>query len=471
MSRGLIGKMVNQIGRFCRPTGAVFMVLNGFLCALLLTTMLSACSVARLLTDSEQEKGPFMQRLLTTADTMLARNDHQNALLLYEKILFHSDSVNYDLYGVQALNGYGETLIHVGRTKEALDVFQRSLIEQEYDNERAHLGLAKAYLTLEQTERAIEHYGIVLQEFPDNPYAYNGLGVAYDSQGLHDQAQRAYQKGLSYAPEHIALSNNLGVSLILSGRFQQAINVLKERSFDEKASAKIRQNLAFAYAFMGELETAERISRIDLDPDASRQHVNFFQKLRAEQIANLNKRHHENNVSKKEKPAMTTTHTPPPQPQTPSADGMDRMPPKSVKPIPSDGRADIYAQPKIIEALNELKKKEEKETIPPANQQKEQPTADKQAIVTTQPAALDAPSVYTVQVATYRSFESASRTAQRLRQKGYTPRIEQIKGKKGSVFHVLRIGYYNQADEAVKTIERVYETLGVLGEIRITKRG
>ncbi|MBC6443955.1 MAG: tetratricopeptide repeat protein [Alphaproteobacteria bacterium GM202ARS2] len=461
-------------------------------CLVLACPVLAACS-ASLNGAIDEHGGSFMQRLLATADNLSGKRDYDNALILYKKIIDHASSEDDELYGMAALNGYGETLMALERPQDAVTVFEHSLSQQPYDNGRALFGLAKTYLALGRIEEAIENYLLIVQMWPENPEGYNGLGVAYDSKGFHDEAQKTYRKGLSYAPGDVSLSNNLGVSLILNGRFAEAVHALQPLSFDQKATPKVRQNLAFAYAFLGDMKAAEQISRIDLDPQASQRNLEFFRQLRAKQMAQM---------VMTRTPARTAdsakdTALPPQEHRQPTSSAMaqNRPPPStemsasaptdaSAPPTPPTKRPqqDIFTEPTIIAALDRLaeqervpssaplsaplpsqKKPQQKSTTEAKNvakgvlerTPKQQPIAEKQR--------------YTVQVATYSSRSRANSTAERLRREGYAPRVSQEKNKRGRIFHVLRVGSYQKTSDAIKTVEDVYRLLGVLGEIRIKK--
>ena len=468
--------------------------------AILAYVVLGCYALAGCSATVEEHGGSFMQRLLMTADGLRSKQDNDNALILYKKVIEHASSEDDELHGVDALNGYGETLLALERVQEAAEVFEHALGRQPYDNGRALFGLAKAYLALGRVEEAIENYLLIVQTWPESPEGYNGLGVAYDSKGFHDEAQKTYRKGLAYAPGDISLTNNLGVSLTLSGRFAEAIRALQALSFDQKATPKIRQNLAFAYAFLGNMEAAEQISRIDLAPQDSQRNLDFFRRLRAEQIAantapaktilpsspddapRANGKDISNNIFKDAPTAPSTSMSAPPKQQA-------RMPTKEKRPAnqpshekPSAPQQDIFNEPAIIEALDNLA---EQQPAPPANTQKaESASSDSLDVFKTVETGRDSTQqkkkqprvakkagrqgLYTVQVATYRSRDRANMTAERLRREGYTPKISRKKSKAGRTFHVLRIGSYKKTSDAIKDVEKVYRLLGVLGEIRIS---
>lgn len=173
-----------------------------------------------------------------------------------------------------------DTLIELGEYDEAAQRFQK-VLGDDADNAAAHRGYGRALLGLSRPEVAITHYQAALESDPNDVQAYNGLGVALDLAGRHDEAEATYRKGLEVAPDSILLRNNLGLSLALAGRADEAIQVLTVVVNEPGAKARNRQNLALAYGISGDLVSAERISRLDLDEESVQNNLAYFATLAA----------------------------------------------------------------------------------------------------------------------------------------------------------------------------------------------
>src|SRR5206468_8194127 len=120
----------------------------------------------------------------------------------------------------------------------------------------ARRGLASALIGMGQPTLAEEQIALVLQADSSDYRALNVLGVALDMQGRHAEAQANYRRALELAPEYLPTRSNFGLSLAITGSSQEAIALLAPVATARGSDARIRQNLAFAYAMAGDFENA-----------------------------------------------------------------------------------------------------------------------------------------------------------------------------------------------------------------------
>jgi Flp pilus assembly protein TadD len=130
-------------------------------------------------------------------------------------------------------------------------------------------------------ESAIPLYGRALQADPRDYRTLNAYGVVLDMMGRHTEAQARYRQGIEIAPDFMALRSNYGLSLAISGQAQEAIAQLVPLMGSRGADGRVRQNLAFAYAMNGDLESCLQISRRDLDEASAQRQLHYFMQLRA----------------------------------------------------------------------------------------------------------------------------------------------------------------------------------------------
>jgi Flp pilus assembly protein TadD len=76
------------------------------------------------------------------------------------------------------------------------------------------------------------------------------------------------------------LSVNLALSLALSGQYGEAVAVLTPIALDPAATPGERQTLAMIYALQGDNKAAERIARLDLDPQSAQRQLAYYDTLR-----------------------------------------------------------------------------------------------------------------------------------------------------------------------------------------------
>ena len=109
--------------------------------------------------------------------------------------------------------------------------------------------------------------------------AQSALGVALDYQGKYTAAQQAYALALQASPDNPIILNNLGLSQAEAGQLAAAQATLQKAADQPAATAQVRQNLALLKALAGDFDSAERLSRQDLPPDAVRANAAYYRLL------------------------------------------------------------------------------------------------------------------------------------------------------------------------------------------------
>jgi len=107
------------------------------------------------------------------------------------------------------------------------------------------------------------------------------LGVALDMQGRHAEAQANYRKAIQLAPDYLPTRSNFGLSLAVTGPPQEAVAQLAPIATSRGSDARVRQNLAFAYAMAGDFENALQTSRRDLDERSAQRQLYYYMQLKA----------------------------------------------------------------------------------------------------------------------------------------------------------------------------------------------
>jgi Flp pilus assembly protein TadD len=98
--------------------------------------------------------------------------------------------------------------------------------------------------------------------------------------GEHRTAQARYRQGLAISGDSLTLRNNLGLSQALSGDYKDAISTLRPLLGNPAATVRNRQNLALVYGLSGDLDSAARVGRMDLDETAVRSNLAYYSVLR-----------------------------------------------------------------------------------------------------------------------------------------------------------------------------------------------
>ncbi len=147
----------------------------------------------------------------------------------------------------EVLGAYGKALADAGRLREAADVLPR-----------AHT--------------------------PDRPNwsILSAQGSVADRLGDHEQARAYYAAALKIAPAQPYVLSNLGLSYALSNKLPQAEKALQEAAAQRGADSRVRQNLSLVLALEGKFNSAEEVSRRDLDAKDAAQNVTAIRRMIAQ---------------------------------------------------------------------------------------------------------------------------------------------------------------------------------------------
>jgi Flp pilus assembly protein TadD len=173
----------------------------------------------------------------------------------------------------------GDTLVEMGQINEAVVAYRAALAREPRDA-AALRGLARAYLRTGKPELALEPLGVAYEQAPDDPKFLQLIGVAEDFAGRHAAAQIRYRRGLEFLPSDRGLSVNLALSLALSGQYGEAVAVLSPIALGPAGTPGERQTLVMIYALQGDNRAAERIARLDLDPQSAQRQLAYYDTLR-----------------------------------------------------------------------------------------------------------------------------------------------------------------------------------------------
>jgi Flp pilus assembly protein TadD len=220
----------------------------------------------------ERNVGPTSD--LRIAASALSSGNTELALTLYEKALQAEPN------SIEAQLGLADTMYQAGDLERAR-VLYASAASAAPSKPGPKLGLARVALRQRRLDEAATLYHALVVQLPDSPVAAEGLGTVLDLQGRHDEAQKIYRTALRVHPEAQGLTTNLGLSLILANRPREGANVLLDIAGLRDAPPQARENLALAYALLGNTSAAKRILQADLPPASVEDNLRFYETLRA----------------------------------------------------------------------------------------------------------------------------------------------------------------------------------------------
>lgn len=232
---------------------------------------LAACSGGA----GKENGGLSRSEMVHLGDLMLQRGDYGTAMDYYRRTLAA------DKTEAGAIRGLGSALEQFGDKQGAMQVYKDGVKNAPKD-----AALRRAYgkllLASEQPAEAKVQYEAALDRDSSDAKARGGLAVALDYLGQHVAAQKEYEKLMKDDPRNLGTLNNYAYSLILSHRYDKAIELLQPAAANPSASPALRQNLALAYGLAGREEEAAQMGSMDLTPEKVKENLDYYRRQRAE---------------------------------------------------------------------------------------------------------------------------------------------------------------------------------------------
>ena len=108
---------------------------------------------------------------------------------------------------------------------------------------------------------------------------HSARGLAHDQANQYAAAQAEYEKAAQLAPNEPTIFNNWGLSHALAGDLEAAETMLTKAAQLKGADQKVRANLALVLGLQGKFEEAEKVSAMDLPPDAARANIAYLREM------------------------------------------------------------------------------------------------------------------------------------------------------------------------------------------------
>jgi tetratricopeptide (TPR) repeat protein len=145
----------------------------------------------------------------------------------------------------------GQLLATVGRTKEALAMYEKA-VSMERDPE----ALAEIAAIKGDADNAIRYYHEAIEERPRAPDLHNNLAAMLAHKGLDDQAIVEYEKAVNIAPKQFDAHMNLGAILARRNRPGDALDQYRAAAEIRPGSPEPHVFTAITYAQMRRFDDA-----------------------------------------------------------------------------------------------------------------------------------------------------------------------------------------------------------------------
>ena len=174
--------------------------------------------------------------------------------------------------------GFAEALRRDGRPQQAVEVLQRTLV-QNPKNPAIASAYGKALAEAGSFEEALKVVRDANSPRTPDWRLTSAEGAIQDQLGHPGEARRLYELALKIAPEEPSVLNNLGLSYVLTNELPAAEKVLRRAVAIPRADARVRQNLALAVGLQGRFDEASRIASEDLPPDQAQANVAYLRAM------------------------------------------------------------------------------------------------------------------------------------------------------------------------------------------------
>lgn len=203
-------------------------------------------------------------------DAARDQNKLSEAIAAYEAALEKSDHVSIILKLAESYQ------------KAALfDLAQDTLIaanQRHADDMRIALMLAAIYRDQGDREGQITVYSAILETFPDNAVVLNNLAWLYSEEDVN-KAYTFAKRAHSTLPDHAAIQDTYGWFSVLTGRYEEGLNLLKQAVAQAPENAEYHYHLAEAQSKAGHIDSARKSLAVALASQAG-----FPQRLEAEAL-------------------------------------------------------------------------------------------------------------------------------------------------------------------------------------------
>jgi Flp pilus assembly protein TadD len=133
-------------------------------------------------------------------------------------------------------------------------------LRTEHPNDpEIHTLLGTVYREQGLFEQAETSYKTAIQLAPKNAAAHAGLGILREVRGdADDLALEDFRTAIRLKPDEATYHNNLAFALYVRGRYAEAESAIQKGLLQDPFSKRMRNNLGFIYAKMGQFSRAKR---------------------------------------------------------------------------------------------------------------------------------------------------------------------------------------------------------------------
>jgi serine/threonine protein kinase/Tfp pilus assembly protein PilF len=215
-------------------------------------------------------------RSMAIAYTTLGRRTKAKEIL--QKALKLTDRISdKERYRIEADFYSGEENTY----DKAFEAYEK-LLEIYPDETGARHNLARLYGLIEERQKAIEHYEILIKKYKtDFYYTYTNLAYHYEALGLYDKAKEIYEEYLNNFPDHARVHQQLALHYRYQGKHDLALEEMDKAFALAPTDGLYPRRKGDIYFYMGDLEKAEEEYRKLLEKEEPSANIWGMHRLRS----------------------------------------------------------------------------------------------------------------------------------------------------------------------------------------------
>lgn len=204
-------------------------------CLLLVSMLITGCVAG----NSTSEKPKYTNKQLVESS-----GNSQELIKLYKKELLDKDTADTR---VKLVSSYIDT-----KDYESAIFYLQPLIGSDKPNAEAYFLYGKAKFGLNEQSQAQLALQKAIQLNPNHGEALNLYGVIAAYNGDYVQARNYFVQARQRMIDDVTVKNNLAMVDLIEGKYEAAVDKLTPLLAQGTSSPKVRSNLAFAYAKLGQ---------------------------------------------------------------------------------------------------------------------------------------------------------------------------------------------------------------------------
>lgn len=176
-----------------------------------------------------------------------------------------------------ALN-YAKNLKAMGEKQKALAVLQQASMFHSNDRELAG-EYGRLALDLDQVGAANQLLAIADDPTKPDWRIVSARGTVLAKQGKYADAIPFYERALTLAPNNPSVMNNLAMAYAMMGDPKKAEEILRQATTTEGASPKIKENLALVLGLQGRYDESRSVAAGVLNSDAASANAEYLKQM------------------------------------------------------------------------------------------------------------------------------------------------------------------------------------------------